>query len=532
VILLRVLGLLVATGFCASAARALQQRLCMESRSAGLLVFLLLMTAIQSLFILAAGLTGTLSFWPLTAASAAGLVLLQFQRPRLIVQFKLPSAASGWLILSIAAAGFLSLLMKTFLLTPYTGDALMYHLPKIAEWVQAGRFVSGINHDPRQWFCSGFELIETWWVVFLRHDALIELGGLQMTLIATAAVYSLAETFDARPDFAALVYLLLPATLLNATSCGNDLAVAALTLSGYALIAAGAPRPIQALPLLMVIGIKATGIFAIAGLALFACFQNRPAKLPLWGAVTLVGAGLLLAGFWYVRNLVIAGHPLYPFYGNPVPFTWQQGRVDLESLQSTAQAIPRRLTDPWPFESLSPNASGWGWAVLPLGLPAILLTLREDRRYRTLALSFLVGACVTLSCVYDDGMNFRFILWFPALFSLSIARRRAPLWMAAALLACTVNLLATLIPNELRYSRHIQAPLSLPPNEPVACVFTLAVPSYRLYNHDFSRRVSYPRSMEELRRSGAKYVYLYDPPEWAQTIHDWPSIGGRFHEVP
>jgi hypothetical protein len=533
VIFLRLLGLVIATGFCGSASLALRRRFDLERGSAGVLIFLLFFTTLQSLLILAAGLTGTLSAAPLVAFSAVGWALLQLRRPRLVVQLRPPDRTSSRILFGMAAVGLGSLLVKTLVLEPHTGDALQYHLPKIAEWIRAGRFVWGINHDPRQWFSAGFELVETWWVVFLRHDGLVELGGVQMALLAAAAVVTLAESLDARSGFAAVVYLFVPAVLLQATSCGNDLAVAALVLSGYALAAAGAPRPVLALPLLLVLGVKATGAFAALGVIAFAVFQQRPPRMARGPAAALVGTGLLLASFWYLRNLLVAGHPLYPFHGAHGEFAWtpQQGGVDPESLQATIQALPRRLVDPYPYQALSRNTASWGWAVLPLGLPALLLALREDRRYRLLALAFLIGATATLACVSPEDHNLRFVLWFPALFALSIARQKAALWLGAAVLAGVVNFTATLVPYELRFARHLQPPASIPPTEPIACVFIQAVSSYPLYHSDFSRRVVYPRSMDELRRSGAKFVYLYETPSWAEPIRSWPILGKDYHEV-
>lgn len=533
-IALRLAGLLVGTAFCAAASLALRRRLGLDQGSLGGLVFLLLFTAIQSLLVLAAGLSGALSAGPLTLVTGLGLGLLLFRRKGLLPAWSPPSTPSGRLFAGMAALAFSSLLLKSFVLEPCTGDALQYHLPKVAEWVQSGRFVWGLNHDPRQWFSAGFELVETWWVVFLRHDRLIELGGLQMALIAGAALVAIAERLDARPGFASVVYLFLPATLLQATSCGNDLAVAALILAGYALVAAGAPRPLQALALLMAAGVKATAVFAALGILAYAAFRERPAKLPRAQAAALGIAGLVLAGFWYVRNLAAAGHPLYPMYGSHGEFAWspQQGGVDLESLQQTVQVFHLRLLDRFPYESLGRNATGWGWAVLPLGLPALVLALREDRRFRLLTLCFLLGAGATLACVWPDDHNLRFILWFPALFALALARQKAPLWLAAAVLACVVNFASTLVPYEIRHARHLQPPPSLAPLEPVACVFVQAVPSYRLYNPDFSRRVVYPRSMEELRRSGAKVVYLYEIPGWAAEIASWPRLAKDYHAAP
>lgn len=534
-ILLRLAGLVVATGFCGSAALALRRTWKLEAGSSGILVFLLLFTAVQSLVILAAGLTGALSFWPLTLATGAGWALLQIRRPRTVVVLNRPQDRMTLALAAMAAVALLSLVIKSILLGPATGDALQYHLPKIAEWVQSGRFVWGINHDPRQWFSAGFELIETWWVVFLHHDRLIELGGVQMALLAGAAVYTLAESMEARPGFAAVAYLFIPAVLLNATAGGNDLAVAAMTLSAYALVATGAPRPLQAFPLLLGFGIKATAAFAAVGVIAFALLQPRPPRLPRGAAAALTAAGLLLAGFWYARNLAVAGHPLYPFHGSHGEFAWmpQQAGIDLESLQQTVQVLPGRMVDKYPYESMGSRMAGWGWGVLPLGLPALLLALREDRRTRRLALSFAIGACVTLACVWFQDANLRFILWFPALFAVALARQRAPLWAAAALAACLVNFAATVVPFELRHSRHLQPPAALAPAAPVACVFTQAVSSYRFYNPDFSRRVLYPRSLEELRRSGAKVVYYLpeDAPDWAAVIGTWPRTEGRFYEV-
>src|SRR6185436_587674 len=140
---------------------------------------------------------------------------------------------------------------------------------------------------------------------------------------------------------------------------GNDLAVAALVLSAYALVAAGLPRPLQAFPLLLALGIKATAGFAAVGVLLYAfLLRDRPAsKLQPWGAWALTAAGLLLGGFWYIRNLVVAGHVLYPFHGHHGEFTWlpQQAAFDVESLQATLQVLPRRVVDPQVFGAAGRN---------------------------------------------------------------------------------------------------------------------------------------------------------------------------------
>lgn len=534
-ILLRIAGLVIGTGFCVSAALALRRALRMEWGAAGFLVFLLLFTGIQSLLVLAAGLAGLLSFGPLTLFCGAAWIIVAWRnRSALRPSLEPPHDRSGILFLGIALAAFASFLIKTALLSPYTGDALSYHLPKIAEWVRAGRFVWRIHHDPRMWFPAGFELVETWWVVFLRHDALIELGGVQMALIAFAAVFSLAESFGVRAGLASLVYLLLPVVILNVTSCGNDLGAAAMVLAAYALVARGAPRAAQAFPLLLALGMKATGGFAAFGVLLFAAWRERPAReLPRWGSAVLAGSGLILAAFWYLRNWAVAGHPFYPFHGIHGEFTWspQQGGFDIDSLQLAIQDLPHRIEDTHPYESLAENSTAWGWAAVPLGLPALLIALREDRNLRRLAAAFAFGAAVTLCFVWNDGKNLRFVLWFPALLALAVARIEHRLWVGAALLACAVNVAATLVPYEARLASDNRVPAALGPDQPVAVVFRDVAFSYRLYNRDLTRRVVYPRSMEELRASGVKAVQLYEAPEWADPIRRWPELAKGWYEV-
>src|SRR5439155_312253 len=78
---------------------------------------------------------------------------------------------------------------------------------------------------------SGFELIETWWVVFLHHDVLIELAGVEFLLLSGAGAYALAREMGWSgkcASRAALLFIMTPGLHLQATSCLNDGPVAAL----------------------------------------------------------------------------------------------------------------------------------------------------------------------------------------------------------------------------------------------------------------------------------------------------------------
>src|SRR5207244_3087828 len=131
------------------------------------------------------------------------------------------------------------LLLQVWFFAPMVGDALTYHLPKVAEWVGSGRMTRELGPDPRAAFPAGFELVEAWCCVFLHHDALIEMAGVEFLALAFAATYALGRRLglEERPSvLAAFLYALTPGLHFQATGCMNDGPVAALIVGGGALL--------------------------------------------------------------------------------------------------------------------------------------------------------------------------------------------------------------------------------------------------------------------------------------------------------
>lgn len=537
-IILGVVGLAVSAAFCAVAASAVRRRILPDADpDLALLVQILLFTAIQMLLVLATGLTGLLSALPLTLISAPGLGLIlarskndgPFCRG---FTFR-PKSPQDWILTGAAALLALSLVVKVFVLRPYWGDALYYHLPNVAEWVRAKRLVFGFMSDVRIWFPMGFELIETWWVVFPGRDTLIEAAGVQMLLLAIVAVRVIARVHDLDARLAGIVFAFTPALILHATSCGNDLATGAMVLSAYALVGARAPRALQAFPLLLGAGIKPTAIFAASGVFVYALRAGPGARLNRRAAAVLLGIGLVLGGFWYARNLALKGHPLYPVYGSEAMTGLRGDPLEkFDTLRRTLDEMPRRLLDRFPFSTHAADATSWGWFILPWGFPLALIAMRSDPRFRSLAVAFAVGWIATIALSPLNQLNLRFAVWFPAIFALAAGRQPNRVIFAAALVASLLNFAATLAPLERLPREQYLIPDSFPREEPIACIFAQDMPSYLYYNGDFSRRLLYPRSMEELRSCGAKMVLVWDPPAWAPQARDWKRVIWRLYEIP
>jgi hypothetical protein len=532
------LGLGLATAALVLASEALVRRLRPERDEDDPVLLLLVFTLLQSATMLTAGFAGLLRPLPLGLAGAVALagLLAAGVRPDWPRWRPRPGAGRAARIARLLLGlGTGILLVKTLAWSPYWLDALYYHLPKVAAWIQEGRFAMPVGHDPRQWFSAGFELVELWWVVFPRHDLLIELGGFQMFLLALASVRRLASAHGWNPDLAALGLAFVPGVILHATACGNDLAVAALVLSALALVASGAPRLLQALPLVLGAGVKASAIFAGAGVFCLAALRPRPrGTAPRGPAATLLGLAVAVASSWYLRNTILHGHPLFPAAGRNAPMTFLgTGPGDAaDTVRFTVANLVTGMTDPRPFTAFADGSTSWGWFVLPAGLPCAILLLRSDPAFRRLALAFAAGWIPVIALSPANTINLRFALWFPAIFVLAAAARPGRWTWSAATVAALLNGWATLAPVERTPPPDHVRP-DLPEGEPVACLMVYDSPAYRLYGPDFSRRVIYPASFEELEASDVQYAEIWPGAPGAELVRArWISLGGPLYRAP
>jgi hypothetical protein len=474
-------------------------------------IFLLLRTLLISAVVLVAGLSHLLAPLPLGIAGVAALALLFWSGAH-----RLPwtSDLTPWNPLLVGAAAVLALkvLLQVWFFAPYAGDVLTYHLPKIAEWVRAGAFTRELGLNPRVTLPAGFELLETWWVLFLHHDVLIEMAGVEMLLLASAAVYALAREFRLESSVAfaaALLFAVTPGLQVQATSAMNDIAAVALTLSAAALIVAraGAPRIVMAVALGA--GIKATTLYALPGLVLLSVLERREPASPedrpevAWGAAAVAA---LVGGFWYARNLLWFGNPVYPM-GTELGRQVQQFGPSLHSLLENLQTlVDVRVYDRFPVGALHAGNANWGAVVFACGAPAMIGWMSEDARARRLGISLGVSLGCVLTLVTMDAWNMRFILFAPALPAIAAARAAAAsrlvrVLAAGAALLCVAS---SILPFELakpaelaRASWRERSTRPGPPDgaasAPIGALGSDLISTYWLYGPDFSRRVVYLR---------------------------------------
>jgi hypothetical protein len=531
-------AMIVANAATLLGARAILARVGTGRPAPDAVLFLALRLLLISAAVVLAGLTRTLGPLGLGLAGAAACVVLGLRGVHRNLPRIFPLPWNPWLTVVAALFAF-RLLGQVWFFAPASGDVLSYHLPKVAEWVRAGAFTREMGSDPRVSFPAGFELLEIWWTVFLHHDVLIEMAGVELLLLACASAYALAREFGWSSSCAfgaALATGAVPGLHFQATSCMNDGATAGWIAATAALIAARVHPGLVLMAVGLGTGTKPIFVFALPGLMLFAFLSRRDPATPPTSkvAVGIVAAGGLLAGgFWYLRNFLFFGNPIHPMGSGGMAsvsgLPLQQFGPSLTSLVENLRGlIDVRITDhAAPLSASQLAITGWGALVVAVGFPALLSLARTEDRLRRLALSFLVSMLCVWSLVVYDPFSARFVLFVPLVPCLAAARliERHRFAFSIGAIALGLQFWSTFLPAEIdrpaaarlaRFSwkeRHA-SPAPIEDQGAIGYLSDYSGTPYWLYGPGYARRVVYLRGgtfdalLAEMRESQVKVVYL------------------------
>ncbi|MDX6650223.1 MAG: hypothetical protein QOJ97_2174 [Solirubrobacteraceae bacterium] len=261
-------------------------------------------------------------------------------------------------------------------------DGIYDHSAEVASWVHtghAGWFVSINEALPFSNYPLTSEVALTWACGLSRSFVPVAPWMTGMLALLLASAWLGARELGAPRGAAALaaaVLALLPVTVTQLNGPNTDLPALALLLACGALCAASRRRPpLLAVALLaggLAIGIKTT-VAPLVVVALAAGAVHHRARLrALARPLALAGAAAVaLGGVWYLRNLVVHGSPLWPFWtfswGDPAPPVFQFGHTLLDAPRATLEAR-------WPVYRA--DLAG-GLVVLAGGLLAPLLAPRR-----------------------------------------------------------------------------------------------------------------------------------------------------------
>ena len=300
------------------------------------------------------GAVGSLSWSPLFAWSAAGLavglVLRGFDRSR-TARAASPDAEFSWegsavVALGIFLWGALFLGMNS-LITPVkvVSDGPIYHLYFAAKWWKAGRvflIATPFGENAATYFPAVGDLWYTWLMVGWGGERLAKVGQAPFLLVAGAAAYALARRLGAGRSSALIATTwflsVSPFFLFSFEPNVDTMFVAGYLLAAYfflryALGDDGLPSlALGALAAGASLGCKAVGVVFIPPLLVLAVLavvrSRRPVRHVVAGLGLLVLMPLVPAGYWYGRNAVLTGNPLYPLRVSAFGRVWLDGWYD------------------------------------------------------------------------------------------------------------------------------------------------------------------------------------------------------------
>lgn len=301
-------------------------------------------------------------------------------------------------------------------------DTLWYHGPFAARFAQTHDLGSldGVGYEAARWFPLDGQLVHSLGLLAYERDWLSPLVNLGWLALALLAAWCIGERRRAGPAALATASVVLGAPFLAATQPGQmstDIGCAALLLAAVAILL---ESDLQPAPLLvagaavgLALGTKVTVALPVAVLVVavtavaFARRGVRPAAGWLVPAV-------VLGGFWFARDWVLAGSPL-PWFS--VPGLFERVTVDSQGesilaagdLGATAWDTTYR---PGLHQALGP---AWPFVLLLVAVGATLVVRRSRPVVERVAgLVVLAGVVGHIATPLTGGISFGFNLRYLA----------------------------------------------------------------------------------------------------------------------
>jgi 4-amino-4-deoxy-L-arabinose transferase-like glycosyltransferase len=246
------------------------------------------------------------------------------RQPRLPVPPGMP-AVDHYTVLaaSLFAVGYMVGIGYTYRYMPVVAnDALTYHFPAAVQWLRTGRlslFETWLFNPANTYSPLAGSTFITWWIAPIGNDVLAHNEQFPALLLIFFAALRLTRALGIRTAIAAVIALALVLSrpvLRQAIIEKDDLYLAAFF---GCVVAACAPDRLRdplgpwrvGVALGLMLATKYSALLALPALLLLADAPLRARWRPrAYGAA--LAALLVVAGPWYLRNLLLTGNPLFP----------------------------------------------------------------------------------------------------------------------------------------------------------------------------------------------------------------------------
>jgi hypothetical protein len=277
-----------------------------------------------------------LGAWRAAGRPAPPKIVLPSRRAMALCLKSLPDL---WILGLMIGLAYALLAVVNLLVPPNNMDSMVYHLSRVAFWIQHQTLAPWPTPNLTQTiYPPNVELGSLWSMLFLRRDILAGFVQWFSALSAMVSVFGLGRTFGfSRPAsaFASFVYLILPMIILQSTTTQNDLTLAAMITTMAYLLMLGLKTGHREMLILsgaamgLALGMKLPAVLVLPGFGLgmaVAILTRKPKpvrRLVLWAGACLAGF-VLLEAFNYIQNLVAYRHLL----GGPQTMHYQANEVE------------------------------------------------------------------------------------------------------------------------------------------------------------------------------------------------------------
>lgn len=294
-----------------------------------------------------------------------------------------------WLLLSTMFAPVLIVAFTRFfnatLQVPVEYDNLAYHLPFVVEWFHTGNLWQvyySAYAGPLGYYPSNYELLALWNLFPFGNDLMLNLLNLPVFMLLPFALYYLARKLRVSHKPALMVvllFLMLPVTLRQLGTPLVDLffcytfILGLIFLREYASSRRMRDLGLAGLALGLFAGTKYLGLVYSLPLIAFAIawtvgIYRKQLSRAMRHIGVFIGSMLATGGFFYLRNLVDTGNPVFPTDVTVFGHTILKGYGNI-----TGNLVETSLVNNVPV--LKPFAYFFDRAFVMVGAPGILLMI-------------------------------------------------------------------------------------------------------------------------------------------------------------
>lgn len=232
---------------------------------------------------------------------------------------------------------------------PPPWDAFVYHLSFPASWVKSGSIFPvtvPFGDQAGTYFPSNVEMIFFWLLTYSRQDFTTNCVQCFFLLQCVLAVFRLCRISgaDRSPSLcAAFAVFFMPSMLHQAAASEVDVAFSAMFISCLYFLIRWIKAPDTRMNMIMAfisaglfLGSKTIAIpwtvVILIPVLLYAIYKHG---FKLWMFIG-IACSILTGGFWYIRNLLLTGNPLFPLTLKIGSFTLLNGAYERSSVLHSA----------------------------------------------------------------------------------------------------------------------------------------------------------------------------------------------------